>query len=88
MPHVLGPVGAPPDPCPPPPADLPVLRAGRQDLHQRLDDALANTTKWGPLFWWEPNRLRTLLAEARDAVLTCPVEGCALCFHLDREETT
>jgi hypothetical protein len=66
-------------------ADLPVLRAGRQDLHQRLaaevDRIAADLPRNRDVYVW------ALLQEARDAVLTCPHTGCAYCFTVDREET-
>jgi hypothetical protein len=84
MPHVLGPAGAPPDPCPPPPPS--VVHAGRQELHQRLKER-AHLCNFRP----DPRAYRPslteLLEEAAQAVLTCPHEGCAYCFHLEREET-
>jgi hypothetical protein len=87
MPHLLGPAGnPPPGPCPPPPAE-PVVRADRQDLHQRLaaevDRIAAELPRNRDVVVW------ALLQDAAQAVLTCPhTDRCAICYHLDREETT
>jgi hypothetical protein len=67
--------------------DPPVVRADRQDLHQRLaaevDRIAAELPRNRDVYVW------ALLQEARDAVVTCPhTDRCAICFHLDREETT
>jgi hypothetical protein len=66
--------------------DLPVVRAGRLDLHRRLHNAADEREM---IMTWSWSELCYLLREAAQAVVTCPhTDRCAICYHLDREEAT
>lgn len=68
------------------------LRAGRADLAERLnktaDRASRNPQTTTEVEFWDRVELSILLAEARDAILHCPVEGCAYCYTIEQQETT
>jgi hypothetical protein len=52
------------------------LREGRAELHDRLNAAAHEGRNW------TRKELTGLLTEARDTILTCPVEGCAYCWNV------
>jgi hypothetical protein len=65
------------------------LRENRTNLHRRLNEmayVVATAANGEPTTPLTSGEVVDLLREAAKAMLTCPVDGCAYCYTVERED--